>query len=245
MRKKLGILLPLAVIALLVVLPVGGASAAPPAVEWVRLTRIGNPTWKPADLHVFSAPIGTADTGYAEFTETALAILPPPNHVFNPTLMVGPGAPHQPPYTCEMGQGIDALGFHEGVLFHKSEFSNGMGVWLTWMTVPAPGTVGSSPDFDSGRIIANSLFPIHVAGASLGNGQVFNQWLASFDVPALNQIDPPFLVDGSSHFPVYIADNGDFGPPGTNLRGIYLFRLEITDATGNGWHVTARFVVGP
>ena len=206
---------------------------------------MGNPTWKPADLHLFSAPVGTADTGYAEFGETALAILPPPNHVFNPTLLVGPGAPHQPPYTSEMAQGVAALGYHQGVRFSRSEFSNGMGVWLTWMTVPAPGTAGSSPDFDSGPIIPNSLFPIHVEGVSLHNGQMFNPWLASFDVPALDQIDPPFLVDGSSHFPVHIADNADFGPPGAKLRGSYVFRLQITDATGNGWKVEAHFAVGP
>jgi hypothetical protein len=144
-----------------------------------------------------------------------------------------------------MGQGIAALEYHQGVQFNRSEFSNGMGVWLTWMTVPATSTTGSSPDFDSGPIIANSLFPIHVEGVTEHNGQMFNQGLASFDVPALDQLDPPFLVDGSSHFPVYIADNADFGPPGANLRGSYVFRIQITDATGNGWQVEAHFAVGP
>jgi len=244
-RKKLSLVLPLLVIAILLAMPVAGASAAPPPVLGVRVARIGAPTWKPADLHLFSAPIGTADTGYAEFAETALAILPPPNHVYNPALLVGPGDAHQGPYTTEMGQGIAALGYHQGVQFNRSEFSNGMGVWLTWMMVPAPGTTGSSPDFDSGPIIPNNLFPIHVEGYTLRNGQTSNPWLASFDVPALDQLDPPFLVDGSSHFPVYIADNADFGPPGAKLRGSYVFRIQITDVTGNGWQVTAHFAVGP
>jgi len=245
MKEKLGFVIPLVVVAILVALPVGGASAAPPPVQGVRMTPIGTPTWKPADLHMFSAPIGTADSGYAEFGETALAILPPPNHIFNSTLLVGPGAPHQPPYDTEMGDGIAAMGLHHGVQFGSGEFSSGMGVWLTWMTVPAPGSTGSSPDFDSGPIIPNSLFPIRVEGASLHNGQMFDQWLAFFDVPALDELDPPFLVDGSSHFPVYIADNADFGPPGANLRGSYVFRIQITDATGNGWQVEAHFAVGP
>jgi hypothetical protein len=243
-RKRLGLALPLLVIAILVALPAAGVSAAPLPVEGVRLTRIGAPTWQPIDLHLFSASIGTAGSGYAEFGETALAILPPPNHVSNPSLLVGPGAPHQPPYDSEMAQGIAARGFHEGVQFKTSEFSNGMGVWLTWMTVPAPGMTGSSPDFDSGPMIPNSLFPIHVEGVTLRNGRMFNPWVAWFDVPALNQIDPPFMVDGSSHFPVYIADNADFGPPGAKLPGSYVFRIQITDATGNGWQVEAHFAVG-
>lgn len=244
MRKKLGFMQPLLVIAILMAMPLVGVSAAPPPVQGVRLKPIGAPTWKPVDLHLFSAPIGTAETGYAEFSETALTILPAPNHAYHPWLLVGPGAPHQPPYDSEMTQGIVALGFHQGMQFKRSEFSNGMGVWLTWMTVPAPGVTGSSPDFYSGPIIPKSLFPIHVEASTLHNGQMFNPWVASFDVLALDQIDPPFLVDGSSHFPVYIADNADFGPQGANLWGSYVFSIKITDVTGNGWQVEAHFAVG-
>ena len=37
--------------------------------------------------------------------------------------------------------------------------------------------------------------------------------MTDFDVPPLDAINPPFDVDGHSHFPVFIADNTDFGPP--------------------------------
>jgi hypothetical protein len=53
-------------------------SSAPGEAQGVWSTPIGNPTWRPVDFHLFSAPIGTAETGYAEFLETALAILPSP-----------------------------------------------------------------------------------------------------------------------------------------------------------------------
>jgi hypothetical protein len=44
MRKNLGFLITLSVIAILVALPIGGASAAPPPVQGVRVRPIGNPT---------------------------------------------------------------------------------------------------------------------------------------------------------------------------------------------------------
>jgi hypothetical protein len=58
----------------------------------VRLTAIGEPRWKPVDMHQFSAPIGTAASGYGEFTATMLALLPEPNHRFHPDLGVGAGS---------------------------------------------------------------------------------------------------------------------------------------------------------
>jgi hypothetical protein len=132
------------------------------------------------------------------------------------------------------------------VRFNSTEFSNGNGVWLVWMNVPAPGTTGSSPDFASGSIIPNSLFPIHVEGVTSHNGRPFDPFLANFDVPALDQnLDPPFAVDGHSHFPVFIADNADFGPPGTRLNGSYRYLLTMTDTTGRGWRIKAHFAVAP
>jgi hypothetical protein len=119
-----------------------------------------------------------------------------------------------------------------------------------WMNVPAPGGVGSSPDFDSGPIIPNALFPIHVFGKTLQNRKVFSE--TDFYVPALDQnLDPPFSVDGHSHFPVFIADNPDiacaFGGScdNTNLLGPYRYEFTLMDSTGQGWRVTADFTVAP
>ena len=75
-----------------------------------------------------------------------------------------PARPHSPPYTTEIEDNLAILGYHQGTHFQKDEFSNGMGVWLVWINIPARETIGSSPDFTSGPIIPNSLFPIHVKG---------------------------------------------------------------------------------
>jgi hypothetical protein len=95
----------------------------------VELTRIGHPTWKPVDFHLFSAPVGTADSGYAEFGDTALGLLEP-NHVYHADLFIGPGQPHRPPYDTEFARGVAKKGYHQGRRFNPAEFSNGYGVWL-------------------------------------------------------------------------------------------------------------------
>ena len=112
------------------------------------------------------------------------------------------------------------------------------------MVVPNPGTVGSSPDFTSGPIIPNALFPIHVAGQTFRNNQPWDPYLLAFDVPPLtDQLSCPFSVDGHSHFPIFIADNASFGSGGPT--GHYEYRVTMMDATGNGWSITVRFTVRP
>ena len=68
--------------------------------------------------------------------------------------------------------------------------------------------------------------------------------LVDIDVPALDgELDPPFDVDGHSHFPFFIADNADFGPPGIELPGKYRYDMTMVDATGHGWSIFVSFVV--
>jgi hypothetical protein len=227
------------------IVPIFSVSAGPPPAQGVRATPIGNPAWKPVDFHLFAAPVGTAATGYAEFGETALALLPPPNHVFHPDLLVGPGAPHPPPYDTELRDGVANLAFHEGVHFVSSEFSNGSGIYLVWMTVPAPGAVGSSPDFASGPIIPNSLFPMHLVAISEHNGKLYSTPGDNYVPPLDASLDPPFDVDGPSHFPFFLADNADFSLTGAKLNGSFQWTITMTDITGNGWHIEVHFTIGP
>lgn len=241
-RLRIALLL---LVAAIMLLPTVALAAGGPPAQGIHITPIGSPTWKPVDFHLFSAPVGTVDTGYVEFGETALGLLPEPNHTFHPDLFVGPGDPHDPPYDAEMGAGVAAQDYREGVRFNQSEFSNGMGIWTTWMNVPNPGTTGSSPDFDSGPVIPNSLFPIHVVANSTHNGAPFSA-VFDGDVPALDgTLNPPFAVDGHSHFPFFLADNADFGPPGAKLRGSYTWDITMVDATGNGWQIRVQFAVAP
>ena len=243
-RSQSLLLVPVATAVLALVALPEGALAEPPPTVGVHLTRIGAPTWQPVDVHLFAAPVGTGATGYAEFGETMAALLPPPRHEPHPDLGIGPGVAHLPPYDGELAAGVTAQGFDEGVRFHTGQFSEGMGVWTVFMNVPRPGTVGASPDFLSGPIIPNSLFPIHVTGASFHNGRLFAT-LAEFDVPALDASTGFPGLDGHSHFPVFLADNADFGPSGARLNGSYRWEITMTDTSGAGWVVTARFTVTP
>jgi hypothetical protein len=236
---------PVLVICLSLAVALAGPAAASAAGN-VQAKPIGDPIWKPTDLNQFSALIGTAASGYAEFAETMAKILPEPNHRPHPDLGIGPGDPHPPPYNHEIRRGLESLGLQRGGQFTEEDFSKGNGVWLAFMVVPrSRGTAprGSSPDFDLGPIIPNSLFPIDVTGFSQRFGEPFNPLLADFSVPPLDaSLNPPFDVDGHSHFPIFLADNIDFGPPDTP-SGAYEWTIRMLDQTGNGWEITVRFVV--
>jgi hypothetical protein len=209
----------------------------------VQIRQIGHPIWKPVDFHVFTAAIGTADDNFAEFGQNMTNLLYPRRHESCAELGIGPGDPHQPPYDKEMEAGLDVMSFTDSLVFRVPDFSPPNGVWAVWMTVPNPGATGSSPDFTLGPIIPNTLFPIHVAGQTFRNNQLWNPYLTTFDVPPLtNQLSCPFSVDGWSHFPAFIADNSYFGPGGP-ITGHYEFRITMTDVTGNGWSITVRFTV--
>jgi hypothetical protein len=210
----------------------------------VHLERIGKPQWKVVDFHMFSAPIGVPDDGFATFNQIAASIQPPPNHVQRPDLGTGPGAPHPPPYDMELAHGLAPLGFHEGDEFSEAEFSGTNGVWLIWMTIPDPNNhaTGSSPDFKSGAIISNAIFPIVTDFTTTRNGVPYDSYLG-FEVPALDaNLNPPFDVDGHSHFSVIGAEGAVF-VPGVPARGHYEFKHTMRDQLGNGWVITARFEV--
>lgn len=213
----------------------------------VQITRIGHPIWKPVDCHVFTAPLGIAPD-YAEFMKTEMALLPPPKHEWCDDLGIGPGTPHPPPYDEEFEEGLESAGFKEGKVFRVAEFSPPNAVWAVCMVVPHPGTIGSSPDFSSGPIIPNTLFPIVGEGQTFRNNKLWNRALVGGPgVPALTPAltDCPFSVDGHSHIPNFLGDNTSFQTDGsdTNPVGHYEFRTTMKDNTGNGWHINVRFKI--
>lgn len=209
----------------------------------VIVTAIGNPTFVPIDFHLFAAPIGTASTGYVEFGQTQQAILPPPNHVSNEVLGIGPGAPHAGPYGQEMAEGVAANGFVESTRFSVTQYSNGTGVYLVFMLVPGPGSpTGSSPDFASGPIIANAIFPLTIDGRTFTDG-TFNDILAQFQVPAIDQVPGFGGLEGHSHVPLFFADNFDFAS--RPITGDYEYRISLLDATGSGYQIVAPFQIVP
>ena len=217
------------------------------AATIVQFQSIGNPAWIPVDPHVFTAPIGTAADGYAEFGRTLATVLPPPHYQSYECLGIGPGTPEAPPYTHDVASGVRGAGYPEGSQFAQQGFSNGQGVLAAFMVIPTANTsnVGSSPDYALGPIIPNALFPISVNGVTRRDAATYDPALASFSVPALTDpcVTPAFTVDGSSHFPIFLADNSDFGPPGSRLPGGYEYDVTMVDSTGSGWRITARFTV--
>lgn len=227
----------------LALIAVTGTGVAAPARAGVIVTSVGNPSFVPTDFHQFAAPIGTAASGYAEFTQTMQAILPPPDHVLNPILGIGPGAPHAGPYDQEISQGVLANGFAESSMFTTSQYSNGTGVFLAFMLVPGPNSpTGSSPDFASGPIIPNQIFPLSIDASTFTNG-TFNDALAQFQVPAIDQVPGFEGLDGYSHSPLFFADNFDFAS--RPISGDYEYRISLLDAAGNGYQITAEFQVVP
>jgi hypothetical protein len=209
----------------------------------VIVTPVGSPLFVAADFHLFAAPIGTAGSGYAEFSETQQLILPPPNHAPNPTLGIGPGAAHAGPYDHEMADGVAANGYVEGTTFTTDQYSNGSGVYFVFTLLPSTGSpAGSSPDFASGPILASAMFPLTISGVTFTNGS-FNDTLAEFAVPAINLVPGFEGLDGYSHIPFFFADNFDFAS--RPVTGGYEYRLSILDGSGNGYTIVAGFDVVP
>ena len=207
----------------------------------VIVTPVGSPLFVAADFHLFAAPIGTAGSGYAEFAETQQLILPPPNHLPNPILGIGPGAAHAGPYDHEMADGVAANGYIEGTTFTTEQYSNGSGVYFVFMLLPSTGSpAGSSPDFASGPILANAVFPLTISGVTFTNGTL-NDPLAEFAVPAINLVPGFEGLDGYSHIPFFFADNFDFAS--RPVTGGYEYRVSVLDESGNGYNIVAGFDV--
>ena len=217
--------------------------------EFVRVTQVGHPIWRPVDLHLFAAPIGSFETGFAEFGELTEALMPPPEHVpVLPFFGVGPGAPHAPPYRHELAEGLAANDLVDRHLYPVSAFSakSGKGVYLVGMLVPQPGIRGRSPDFESGRIVPNTVLPITLEGVAIRNGELFDPFfLPESEIPPLDEsVAPQFAgVEGYSHLPFFTADNQLLGPPGTPVEGRYRYEIKMRDKEGNGWNIVARFQV--
>jgi hypothetical protein len=239
-RRGLAVLLAVSVVVLLPSAASARASS-PPAV---RIDKIGEPSWKPTDVVVFAGRIGSPP-GFADYLPTVLATLP--QHAFHPELGVGPDPdqPHGPPYRHELDRGVEAAGYDTGRCFTPDQFSAGTGVFAAWMVVPRGRRhVGSSPDFARGPIIPNSLFPIVTDGIAYRDDEAFDPVLIDeFPLPPLDEVDPPFDVDGHSHFPFFIVTNADFAPPGTELVGRYVYDMTMIDDTGVGWSINVTFAV--
>jgi hypothetical protein len=219
------------------------------STDHLRVRRVGHPIWRPVDIHLFTAPIGSFETGFAEFGAVISGLMPPPEHIeVLPFFGVGPGAAHAPPYGHELAEGMAANDLTDRHVFPVSAFSarSGNGVYLVFMLVPRPGTRGRSPDFEVGPIIPNAVHPITISGVAIRDGESFDPFLApESEIPRLNRrVAPQFAgMQGYSHLPFFTATNQLLGPPGTPAEGRYRYEMRMRDKEGNGWNLIARFQV--
>lgn len=203
-----------------------------------KVTKIGAPLWEPVDFHQASVDIGPM---FENFQTVLTGVLPPPNHKNHPDLGVGPGDPHAGPYTGELAAGFTAKGYVDQGTFTKLESWLPNGILIAYMVVPSAGApTGASPDGASTPIIPNSVFPIHVAVAAFQNDVMVPDYDYSFDVPPLdNNLNPPFNVDGHSHFPLFDVTVMDGVPtyPGTLEN-----RVHLEDTNGDGYDLVFTYV---
>ena len=110
-----------------------------------------------------------------------------------------------------------------------------------FMVVPSAGApTGKTPDADSGPMIPHTLFPIHTFAEYWTDGKQVLGSAWEFDVPPLDMIDPPYAVEGHSHFPIYDARYADIEP---TVGEAYMTRMVMTDATGAGWEIKYGFTM--
>lgn len=202
------------------------------------VTKIGDPLWEPVDFHQASVDIGSM---FENFNQVLAGVVPPPNHANHPDLGIGPGMAHAGPYTGEISAGFTTQGYVDHKTFTKADCWLPKAILIAYMVVPTAGApMGASPDGAMTPIIPNSIFPISVSVAAFQNNVEVPDYGYGFDVPPLDdQLDPPFNVDGHSHFPLFDVTAMDGIPdyPGTIEN-----RVHIEDATGDGYDLVFTYV---
>jgi hypothetical protein len=204
-------------------------------------TKIGAPMWEPVDYHQFSVEVGAM---FENFGTVNAGLLPPPNHADHPMLGVGPGEAHAGPYDSELEQGMVAQGYEQHTAFPAAEGLLPNAILSVWMMVPSTGApTGISPDSDAGPILPNTVFPIHVKVDAYQDDALLDGYSYEFDVPALDMmLDPPFDVEGHSHFPMFSAVVFDGLP---EPSGMLETRISMVDAAGDGWDLKFQSIAVP
>lgn len=215
----------------------------------ITVTKIGNPAWEPADIHMFAVdvPAGTVTTDLV--LPIYRAVFPVPQHVWlaePASFVVHAGLPHQSPcldpvkYDCEVSVGMTAAGYSQPVDFtfnHQDVGSTRAGIALMYVIVPtASAPTGSSPDFTSGSIIPKAA-GLNSRNSLSKNGLTVVSY-APLPVPGVNVDDtsPYQPFDGFSHIPWTSGIWTGFG------AGMYVETQTIVDGSGdNGWTIEYRF----
>jgi hypothetical protein len=219
----------------------GGSVIAGPLSHCYGCTRskIGSPKWEPTGVVAIPSTMPSLE-GYLTFLDG----LTGPNHAFDENdFIIGPAIAHPGPYNDELYQLAIAKSITPKQTFTKAEFTDPSGVTIMLNIVPSAGAaIGSSFDFASGPIIANSLFPIAVDGDMYREGVMYDNAFDS-SYPGYPGMNPPIAKDGPSHLVWFFGENSSFGPLNTPATGSFEFKLKITDSGGAGWNLTVPFTV--
>jgi hypothetical protein len=205
-------------------------------------TPLGSPTWELVGAVMAAGTIGSIETDAQPFLDFIGPILAP-NHTYKPDQNVfGPGAPHTGPYLDEAFAAFSAANVTVKQSFTTTEFTAPSGVMLAFNAVPSDSApYGSSPDFATGPIIPNALFPLVLDGDLYRDGVLYDPYYdGSFN--GFDTWTPPLAVSGSSHSMFWFEENSSFVPDVTP-EGSYQFRISLLDGTGSGWAITVPFTV--
>ena len=219
----------------------------------VKLVRLGKPTWKPVDFHLFAKELPAFDDNLlVNLQDSLLDILGGEgDHTGHEMLFIGPGNPHDSPYDKEFEDGLDELGIPDQKRFSRSQINGQNALFFTFMVVAMQKDrvpKGSSPDFIAGSIIPNEIYPIISRSTLFRYGKPFDS--GSLDVSVKDEAGDLFFpgTDGQSHFPFFGINNENFcslaAPPcGPFTKGRYKQHRVLLDQQGNGWELIVKFKV--
>jgi len=219
----------------------GGAEADDVAAT---LDRVGSPLWKPVGLVQSVAVIGTWFDNYAAYLALGECLLSPNHSYDNVNGGFGPGQAHAAPYDSEIIDAASGCGLVQGAAFAEGDFfsAEGGGVVLSLLLVPEEGGLtGSTPDYATGPVISDGLFPLTVDGAVFKDGELVDD---DFDEPYASLSSRGGTEDGFSHVPLSWACSPDsFEPVGESYVGAYGWLVARRDANGDGWDVRVPFEI--
>ena len=131
-----------------------------------------------------------------------------------------PGNPHPGPYATEIAEGVAAAGFVTTNVFTLDEIEFGSLVTPFQLIPDVDAPNGPSPDYSSGPVIPNEVFPITWTQNLLWEGKKIFSEDGRTTVEALTDLGSVFTNDGQtydysrlnySHIPFFtFADSAEF-----------------------------------
>jgi hypothetical protein len=190
---------------------------------------------------MLSTTLGTRESRFGEALGFLTDVHAPGHRPYPEAGLFGPDRRHPGPYDDEIRAALFARGYSGSSCFVPADLVSPYGLVLVAVLVPEPSApIGRSPDFDSGPILPDRLFPLIITGGSNRGGTGF-----ALNIPPLEDVLPD-AGDGFSHVPLSFGAStelDDLAPPVP--VGDHSWSFMMRDATGAGWSVTADFVVLP